>query len=198
MKENMAILIKKEIFEFFFNMKSWINVLGWALVTYLPKIQDPYHKFLASILFAIFAGGQYVFDSYFNDIKHGGALFLHNLHIPNKDILAIKSLIALILTTVALIINIPHLIPYMTYTDIFWILPLTITFTRIMYISSVFAKCTEITSAILAIIIVVAIFALIVIMPHFILKIVVAIIFRYLLSFLAVKLSNSKKYRTQL
>lgn len=190
--------IKKEIFELCFNVKSWLNVIVWAAIPYLPQITEPYHQFILGLLFSIFAGGQYVYDSYLNDIKWGGSLFLHNIQGSVLIVFCIKLIISGILSGIAMLINIPHIIPYANFFDIFWIVPLCIFFSALMYIASVFSKCAEMTSAVISVLITTIVFAFIVSITYFILKVVFSIVLTCFLLFSAMKIVYSKIYRTQL
>ena len=197
MKNKISILIKKEIFELCFNIKSWLNVMVWAAIPYLPQISKSYHKFILA-LFSIFAGGQYIYDSYLNDIKLGGSLFLHNIQTSVLTVFCIKLLVSGLLSCIAILINITHIIPYTGFFDLFWILPLFIFFAALMFLASVFSKCAEITSAVISILTASLIFAFSIIINYFLLKIIFSILITCFFVFISVKILYSKTYRTQL
>ena len=198
MKNKISILIKKEIFELCFNIKSWLNVIVWASIPYLPQVNKSYHKFILALLFSIFAGGQYIYDSYLNDIKLGGSLFLHNIQTSVLTVFCIKLAISGLLSCIAILINITHIIPYTGFFDLFWILPLFIFFAALMFLASVFSKCAEITSAVISILTATLIFAFIIIINYFLLKIIFSIVITCFFVFISVKILYSKTYRTQL
>ncbi len=199
MVENkIKILIKKEILELVFNFKSWINVVLWAAIPYLPQIYEPYHKYIIAVLFSVFAGGQYVYDSYLSDIQFKGAFFLHNIKVVFFQIFFVKLVISSLLSFVAMLINIPNIIMYITATDIYWILPLFISFSAIMYLASIFSKGAEITSAIISVLFGTVIFACTFIIKSFLLKSIFSVLVACFLIFVSFKISFSKPYRTQL
>ncbi|MGF7108994.1 hypothetical protein [Treponema pedis] len=198
MKNKINVLIKKEVFELCFNIKSWLNVIVWAAIPYLSQITEPYHRFILALLFSIFAGGQYIYDSCLNDIKLGSSIFLHNIQSRVLTVFCIKLVISGVLSGIAMLINIPHIVPYINFFDIFWIAPMYIFFAALMYLASVFSKCAEITSAVISIVAATAIFALIIIINYLVLKIIFSIVITCFFVFISIKILYSKIYRTQL
>ncbi len=198
MNKQIKILIKKEIFELFFNFKSWLNILLWGLMPYLPQIHDKYHKYIAAMIFSVFAGGQYVYDSYMSDIKFKGAFFLHNIKVDFFQVFFVKLFIAVVLSCLSLLINIPNIVLFISFFDIFWVLPLIISFSTIMYLTSVFSKGAEITSAIISILLTIPVFVFVFKIKFPLLQFAFVSLITCFLLFGSFKISFSKFYRTQL
>ncbi len=189
MENKIKILIKKEILELIFNFKSWINVFLWAAIPYLPQIYEPYHKYIVAVLFSVFAGGQYVYDSYLSDIKFKGAFFLHNIKVGFFQVFFVKLVISSLLSFVAMLINIPNLVLHITAIDICWILHIFISFSAIMYLASIFSKGVEITSAIISVLFGTGIFTCIFIIKSFLLKFIFSVLVACFLIFVSFKIS---------
>ncbi len=198
MKNKIKILLKKEMFELVFNFKSWMNVFLWAAVPYFPQIDDLYHKYVIALLFSVFAGGQYVYDSYLSDIACKGAFFLHNIKVDFFQVFFVKVVISGFLSCIAMLINIPNLVRYMPASDICWIVPLFVSFSAIMYLAAIFSKGAEITSAIISVLCGTGIFACTFLITPFLLKCIFAVLVACFLLFVSFKISFSKPYRTQL
>lgn len=200
MKDKIKILLKKEVIEFFFNYKSWLMIPLCIAVPYLPRISkfEPYSKFIITFFYSIFGGGQYIYDSYISDIKFKGAFFLHNIKVSFFQVFFVKVFISVTLSCILLLINIPHLAPYINFFDILWILPLLISFSAIMYLASVFSKGAEISSAIIAIIFTIAIFVFIFKTKFLLLQFIFMTLITCFLLVISFKISYSKLYRTQL
>ena len=97
MKSIFLILLKKEFIEFMQNKKFWsfvVFVIAATVAIFFTKRNLPDQVYLILIVMLV---SQYVFDSCYNDIKSGGALFFLNIKCSTLHIIAAKAVYAVII-----------------------------------------------------------------------------------------------------
>ena len=149
MKNAISITFKKEAFDFIHNYKSWVAV---AVVVVLPYFFTYFNREFEGIFFICFilmAVCQYLYDSYLTDTTTKGMVFFRNFGASFTHIIMVKTLYAVLLSVIILLLDFPYTMVYFTLIDILWFLPLAVGIAAIMQLAMVFARGAEIASALI-------------------------------------------------
>lgn len=190
-------VIKKELYELIYNPKSFLNIIAFLLLPFLPAVQNSQYKKFATLLSIMCAAGQYIYDSYCNDALSGGSIFIENTKTSFTMALTVKLGNALVICLFVLAIHcvINHL--EVLLSDIISLFFLCIFLASLMQIVSIFLKSAEITAAV----IVMAISALVLwisLMLHPITQALFGLTVATTSTLIANSLSKSTYYRAQL
>ncbi len=143
MKNVFLILLKKELYEFFKNIKFWVFLLFIIISLcglHFFKMSIPDNSIIFLILLLI---TQYVFDSCINDIKSGAVLFFINIKCNTTKIILAKFFYVAILGLLLFIISLFFLLQNLTIIDLLWIFPLFAFTTVLTYNSVIITKKSD-------------------------------------------------------
>ncbi|QOW61172.1 hypothetical protein [Treponema pedis] len=194
----MKILFKKELYEFRYNYKAWFIAFLSIAAVYAPTSWKHEAPVFLLCLWLLISIGQYIYESYYTETKHGGWIFIHNMGVTFFELFFAKFLCSLMMVIVIMIIDIPNLIGKIWISDFFLIFLFTIIQIEITYLSIIFSKGSEATSSTVGTILsVVLLFAAFYIQNAF-LRIFLLAVLACFLGFVCKTVSKTLKYRTQL
>lgn len=198
MNTNVSRLFKKELYELLFNYKSILGVTVVSLIPYALKAFGIEDVAFFACLFNMMIISQYVYDSYMSDIKDGGALFLYNVHAGFACAFGVKLCVGICIGVYVFAINAPNWLGAVRAADFLWILPFFVFSSIIMQLFSVFAKGAEMTAAVLATLVLLAVLGVCFLLPFVAVKVAVLVVADAWLFLLCKKLSGTVFYRAQL
>ncbi|MEL3913085.1 hypothetical protein [Treponema pedis] len=198
MNSNLKILLKKELYEFRYNYKAWLIIIICTAVSYVPWLRKHDISVFTASFFILLAVGQYIYNSYSDEINSSGSIFIHNLNFSFLQVFFIKIFFSFVIAAVILIADIPNINGVIKTADFFWLFPLIVTGAAVMQLSSVSSKGSEDTSATVSIIISFIMLVCIMLIQVMILRILACMLLAVLSVYAAYKVSYSLKYRTQL
>ncbi|WP_024469702.1 hypothetical protein [Treponema pedis] len=198
MNSNLKILLKKELYEFRYNYKAWLIIIICTAGLYVPWMKDRGLQVFTASFFILLAVGQYIYNSYSDEINSSGSIFIHNLNFSFLQVFFIKIFFSFVIAAVILIADIPNINGVIKTADFFWLFPLIVTGAAVMQLSSVSSKGSEDTSATVSIIISFIMLVCIMLIQVMILRILACMLLAVLSVYAAYKVSYSLKYRTQL
>ena len=149
MKSIFLILLKKEFIEFMQNKKFWsfvVFVIAATAAIFFTKRNLPDQVYLILIVMLV---SQYVFDSCYNDIKSGGALFFLNIKCSTLHIIAAKAVYAVIIGSGLFLTAEFFLLKDSRYADLIWLIPLFLFITGLTYNSAVLTKKSDLLTSLL-------------------------------------------------
>ncbi|WP_024470128.1 hypothetical protein [Treponema pedis] len=198
MKPQLKILLKKELYEFRYNYKAWAVAVICTAGLYVPWMKDRGLQVFTASFFILLAVGQYIYNSYSDEINSSGSIFIHNLNFSFLQVFFIKIFFSFVIAALMLIADIPNINGVIKTADFFWLFPLIVTGAAVMQLSSVSSKGSEDTSATVSIIVSFIMLVCIMLIQVMILRILICMFLAVLSVYAAYKVSYSLKYRTQL
>ena len=101
----MNLIMKKELHELVYNPKTILNVFLMLVLPHIPNLKHSlflYHIIIAS---SIFAGGQFIYDSFYNETSAGfvtiGISLIALSFIMSFDSILCKMLFSIVLASVS-------------------------------------------------------------------------------------------------
>ena len=197
MKSIFLILLKKEFIEFMQNKKFWsfvVFVIAATVAIFFTKRNLPDQVYLISIVMLV---SQYVFDSCYNDIKSGGALFFLNIKCSTLHIIAAKAVYAVIIGSGLFLTAEFFLLKDSIYADLIWLIPLFCFITGLTYNSAVLTKKSDLLTSLLTSAITLGVLQILSFSISLFLRFLILFFFACVTIFFASKLSKTIKYRAE-
>ena len=197
MKSIFLILLKKEFIEFMQNKKFWsfvVFVIAATAAIFFTKRNLPDQVYLILIVMLV---SQYVFDSCYNDIKSGGALFFLNIKCSTLHIIAAKAVYAVIIGSGLFLTADFFLLKDSRYADLIWLIPLFLFITGLTYNSAVFTKKSDLLTSLLTSAITLGVLQILSFGISLFLRFIILFFFACITIFFASKLSKTIKYRAE-
>lgn len=197
MKSIFLILLKKEFIEFMQNKKFWsfvVFVIAATAAIFVTKRNLPDQVYLILIVMLV---SQYVFDSCYNDIKSGGALFFLNIKCSTLHIIAAKAVYAVIIGSGLFLTAEFFLLKDSRYTDLIWLIPLFLFITGLTYNSAVLTKKSDLLTSLLTSAITLGVLQILSFGISLFLRFIILFFFACITIFFASKLSKTIKYRAE-
>ena len=197
MKSIFLILLKKEFIEFMQNKKFWsfvVFVIASTAAIFFTKRNLPDQVYLILIVMLV---SQYVFDSCYNDIKSGGALFFLNIKCSTLHIIAAKAVYAVIIGSGLFLTAEFFLLKDSRYTDLIWLIPLFWFITGLTYNSAVLTKKSDLLTSLLTSAITLGLLKILSFGISLFLRFLILFFFASVTIFFASKLSKTIKYRAE-
>ncbi len=147
MQRFFLILLKKELYEFFKNIKFWIFLLFilicmYGLDFFKLSISDNTAIFLILLLIS-----QYMFDSCINDIKSGAVLFFINIKCNTVKIILAKFCFVALLGFFLFFILLFSIMQNVAIIDLFWLFPLFMFTTVLTYNAVIITKKSDLLAS---------------------------------------------------
>ena len=197
MKSIFLILLKKEFIEFMQNKKFWsfvFFVIAATAAIFVTKRNLPDQVYLILIVMLV---SQYVFDSCYNDIKSGGALFFLNIKCSTLHIIAAKAVYAVIIGSGLFLTADFFLLKDSRYADLIWLIPLFLFITGLTYNSAVLTKKSDLLTSLLTSAITLGVLQILSFGISLFLRFIILFFFACITIFFASKLSKTIKYRAE-
>ncbi len=197
MKSIFLILLKKEFIEFMQNKKFWsfvVFVIAATAAIFFTKRNLPDQVYLILIVMLV---SQYVFDSCYNDIKSGGALFFLNIKCSTLHIIAAKAVYAVIIGSGLFLTAEFFLLKDSRYADLIWLIPLFLFITGLTYNSAVLTKKSDLLTSLLTSAITLGVLQILLFGISLFLRFLILFFFASVTIFFASKLSKTIKYRAE-
>lgn len=194
----MNLIMKKELHELVYNPKTILNVFLMLVLPHIPSLKHSpflYHTIIAS---SIFAGGQFIYDSFYNETVYGGKIFILNMKISPIVSYLQKVLISVAVCLSTLPINIFLTKIQFYISDLLFIMPLCFFSTTIMYLASIVLKKYEASAGFVTIGISLIALSFIMSFDSILFKMLFSIVLAFISFFATYYLSNSTYYRSQL
>ncbi|WP_024467997.1 hypothetical protein [Treponema pedis] len=198
MKPQLKILLKKELYEFRYNYKAWAVAVICTAGLYAPWMKDRGLQVFTASFFILLAVGQYIYNSYSDEINSSGSIFIHNLNFSFLQVFFIKIFFSFVIAALMLIADIPNISKEIKIIDFLWLSPLIIAGVGIMQLSGISSKGSEDTSSVIMFIVSFIMLTCVMLIQVMILRILACMFLACLFVFIAYKVSYSLKYRTQL
>lgn len=198
MNSKLKILLKKELYEFRYNYKAWVLVIICIAGLYVPWMKDRDLQVFTASFFILLSVGQYIYNSYADEINYSGAVFIHNLNFSFLQVFFVKIFFSFLIAAVILIADFPNISKEIKITDFFWLSPLIIAGAGIMQLSGISSKGSEDTSSVIMSIVSFIMLVCVMLIEIVILRILTCIVLAAVSVYTANKVSYSLKYRTQL
>lgn len=198
MNSKLKILLKKELYEFRYNYKAWVLVIICIAGLYVPWMKDRDLQVFTASFFILLSVGQYIYNSYADEINYSGAIFIHNLNFSFLQVFFVKIFFSFLIAAVILVADFPNISKEIKITDFFWLPPLIIAGAGIMQLSGISSKGSEDTSSVIMFIVSFIMLVCIMLIQLIILRIITCVALAAILVFISNKVSYSLKYRTQL
>ncbi len=133
-------LLKKEALEFIQNKKFILfSIVLVSAFAYLHLINQNLSE-RVYLLFIIFLANEYVFDSCYNDIRSGGALFFLNIRCKTAPIILAKAVYAVLFSTALFELAVTFVLQHFSQADILWFLLAVVFNTALVYGVTIIAK----------------------------------------------------------
>ena len=197
MKSIFLILLKKEFIEFMQNKKFWscvVFVIAATAAIFFTKRNLPDQVYLILIVMLV---SQYVFDSCYNDINSGGALFFLNIKCSTLHIIAAKAVYAVIIGSGLFLTAEFFLLKDSRYTDLIWLIPLFLFITGLTYNSAILTKKSDLLTSLLTSAITLGVLQILSFGISLFLRFIILFFFACITIFFASKLSKTIKYRAE-
>ncbi|AGT44348.1 hypothetical protein [Treponema pedis] len=198
MKPQLKILLKKELYEFRYNYKAWLAIIICIAVVYVPTLWTQKYQVFTASFFILLAVGQYIYNSYSDEINSSGSIFIHNLNFSFLQVFFIKIFFSFVIAALMLIADIPNISKEIKIIDFLWLSPLIIAGASIMQLSGISSKGSEDTSSVIMFIVSFIMLTCVMLIQVMILRILTCMFLAVLSVYAAYKVSYSLKYRTQL
>lgn len=192
------ILLKKELIECMQNKKFWsfvIFVISAVAAIFFAKRKLPEQVYLILIVMLV---SQYVFDSCYNDIRSGGALFFLNIRCGSMHIIAAKAVYSLIIGTLLFIPAAAFLLKEFGYADLIWLLTFFAFVTGLTYNAAILTKKSDLLTSLVTSALTLGFLQLLPYIPSLFLRFVILCFLSCLIIILASKLSKTIKYRAEI
>lgn len=197
MKSLFLILLKKEFIEFMQNKKFWsfvVFVIAATAAIFFTKRKLPDQVYLILIVMLV---SQYVFDSCYNDIKSGGALFFLNIKCSTLHIIAAKAVYALIIGSGLFLTAVSFLLKDSEYADLIWLIPLFLFITALTYTSAVLTKKSDLLTSLITSAITLGLLQIMALCLSLFLRFIILLFLACITIVFASKLSKTIKYRAE-
>ena len=194
----MIYLIKKELKDLFLNYKSWIIFIISVCLPFVLDYRGMTESSWIYISIVTMALCQYIYDSFLNDTKNKGIIFVYNMRRTSYEILISKIIIAICFLSIIFLFTLKYVIEYISFMDLLWIIGVTLTGVAFMQFIAIFSQSAETTSAIFSTIFIFAYTFFLWDLDLAILKIGISLASAILMSFIAIKTADSLVYRQQL
>ena len=142
----MYSVLLKEMREILYHYKTWVCI---ALVAGLPflfqKLGAPHDGWYYLLLFACTVG-QFVYDSFLDDVREGGAIFVHNVAAAFFPVFCAKLAVSAALSLVLYLADLPVFLHTFVAADIPWLLCYPLYTCLLMFIACVLTDGSEMGS----------------------------------------------------